>query len=41
MGLISVWALKVVLGKTVLKPNTYNNETAIIETIFHLPSHMV
>jgi hypothetical protein len=41
MGLISVWAVKVVLGKTVLKPNTDNKETAIIDKIFHLPSQMV
>jgi hypothetical protein len=39
--LISVWAIKVVLGKTVLKPKTDNKEIAIIEAIFHLPSQMV
>jgi len=41
MGLISVSAIKVAFGLTILKPKSGNKEMAIIDTIFHLPSQIV
>ena len=41
IGLISVEAVKVVLGLIISKPKTDNSDTAIIDTIFHLPSQIV